>query len=84
MPIYEFRCAACGHVQEVLTRGASDPVDMKCKECGGEEMERVLSQVSYSMGSPGSSRDSGPAATTRTCAPGQSCTSITLPGHSKD
>jgi putative FmdB family regulatory protein len=84
MPIYEFRCSACGHIQEMIVTGSSDSVEMKCKECDGEEMERVLSRVSYSMGSSGASSNSCASATTRTCAPGKSCTSITLPGHSKD
>ena len=84
MPIYEFRCSACGHVQEILTTSSNEQVEMKCKECNSEDLERVLSRVSYTMGSSSSSGASAPSATTRTCAPGQSCTSIQLPGHTKD
>ena len=84
MPIYEFRCSGCGCVQEVLTTGSGEQVEMKCRECGGEDLERVLSRVSYTMGASSSGGASGPSATTRTCAPGQSCTSINLPGHTKD
>lgn len=82
MPIYEFRCAECGHVQEIIVSSSSDTVQMKCKECQGEVLERILSRVSYAMGSS-SGEATGPSATTKTCGPGKSCTSITLPGHSR-
>lgn len=89
MPIYEFRCVECGAIQEFLTTGASQEIEMKCKECGAEELERVLSTVSYSMGSSGASQGSCTpgqccGSTTRSCGPGQSCTTMTLPGHSRD
>ena len=82
MPIYEFRCAACGNIQEVIVSNSSDPVEIKCKECQGEVMERVLSRVSYAMGSS-RGESSGPTATTKSCGPGNSCTTIELPGHSR-
>lgn len=82
MPIYEFRCVACGNIQEIITTSGSDPVEMKCESCRGEVMERVLSTVSYAMGSSGG-EPCGPSATTKTCGPGKSCTTIELPGHSR-
>lgn len=86
MPIYEFRCTQCGHIQEIIVTGGDREVTMMCEECRGEEMERVLSQVNYSMGSSGSSRSEGssPSATTRNCGPGRSCTTVELPGHSRE
>jgi putative FmdB family regulatory protein len=85
MPIFEFRCSKCGNIQEFLVRGSSEEaVDMQCKACQSEEgWERVMSSVSYAMGRSGSGGESAPRATTRTCAPGKSCTTIELPGHSK-
>jgi len=84
MPIYEFRCAKCGHIQEFLTTSTTEQLELKCQECQGDELERVLSQVSYAMGSSGSSQGSScPSATTRNCAPGKSCTTIQLPGHTR-
>lgn len=85
MPIYEFRCAKCGHIQEFLTTSSSQEIELKCEACEGDDLERILSQVSYAMGSSGSSSDQGsaPSATTRNCAPGKSCTTIELPGHSR-
>lgn len=83
MPIYEFRCAGCGHVQEILTTSSNQEVELKCQECQGDEMERVLSTVSYSMGSSGGDKGASPCATTRTCAPGKSCTTLQLPGYTR-
>ena len=82
MPIYEFRCVSCGSIEEFILVG-SRQIEMKCGACGGEDLERVLSRTNYAMGSSGSYQSSGASATTRSCAPGQSCTSIELPGHTK-
>ena len=83
MPIYEFRCAECGHIQEFILSNSADQPELKCKECQGEDLERVLSSVSYSMGSSGD-RGASPSATTKKCGPGKSCTTIQLPGHSRN
>lgn len=85
MPIYEFRCTQCGHIQEIIVAGNDGEVVMACEECRGEDMERVLSRVSYSMGSSGPSRSGGASlsSTTRDCGPGRSCTTLELPGHSR-
>ncbi len=82
MPIYEFRCTRCGNIQEFLFTNSAEEVEMRCKECQGDELERVLSQVSYAMGSS-YGNGSSPSVTTKTCGPGKSCTTIELPGHSK-
>lgn len=83
MPIYEFRCVDCGNIQEVIFTGSNENVEMKCRECNGEALERVLSKTNYAMGSSGSAGAAKPSATTRTCGPGKSCTSIDLPGYTK-
>jgi putative FmdB family regulatory protein len=82
MPIYEFRCSECGHIQEFLTTGQSEEIVIKCDKCQGEVLERVLSTVSYAMGSS-KGNDSGASATTKSCGPGRSCTSIDLPGYTR-
>ncbi len=82
MPIYEFRCTRCGHIQEILVSSTNATVEMKCESCENEEMERVLSRVSYLMGSSASSGE-GPKVTTKSCSPGNSCATIELPGHSR-
>ena len=81
MPIYEFRCAQCEHVQEILVSSSSTEVEMKCEQCQGEVLERILSRVSYTMGS--SSDSPGPSFTTKTCGPGKSCGAIELPGYTR-
>ena len=84
MPIYEFRCADCGNVQEFILAGSDREIELKCSECNGEALERVLSKTNFSMGASGQSKSgSSPSATTRTCGPGKSCTSIELPGYTK-
>ena len=84
MPIYEFRCVECGNIQEYILTSSSEEIELKCRECQAENMERVLSHVSYAMGSSGSKgSDSSPSVTNRTCSPGQSCSTITLPGHTR-
>ncbi|MGQ9484062.1 MAG: FmdB family zinc ribbon protein [Desulfosoma sp.] len=83
MPIYEFRCVRCGHIQEVLTTGSQSEVALVCEQCQGEAMERVLSRVSYVMGHSSSGGRSGPRVTSKSCAPGSSCSTIELPGHTR-
>lgn len=85
MPIYEFRCTACGNIQEIIVTSSSEEVEMKCRECQCEDLERVLSRVSYAMGDSGSSRGqaAGPSCTTRNCGSGNSCSTIELPGYTR-
>jgi putative FmdB family regulatory protein len=40
MPLFEYRCSACGHQFEFLTRGATTP---SCPKCQGEALEKQLS-----------------------------------------
>jgi len=40
MPIYDFRCAACGAESELLVRGGTAPA---CPACGSESVERLPS-----------------------------------------
>ncbi|MGA3113018.1 MAG: zinc ribbon domain-containing protein [Syntrophobacteraceae bacterium] len=82
MPIYEFQCASCDNIEEFILTG-SRQIEMKCSACGGEELHRIMSRTNYAMGQSSSSDTAGPCATTRSCGPGKSCTSIELPGHAK-
>jgi putative FmdB family regulatory protein len=45
MPIYEFACRACGHRFEELVGShvGVEIADVRCSECGSEEVERLLS-----------------------------------------
>jgi len=78
MPIYEFKCLKCDKFIEILLMNNDDKVELKCPECGSEELERVLSATSYSMGSVSGS-NSKVKSRTRTCSSG-SCTTYEIPG----
>jgi putative FmdB family regulatory protein len=45
MPVYEFRCGACGTKQDVFTRSINAEVSAKCERCGSSDMQRVVSRV---------------------------------------
>jgi putative FmdB family regulatory protein len=45
MPIYEYRCLACGHQFEALVRAHDTPV---CESCQSTELERLLSMFAVS------------------------------------
>lgn len=51
MPIYEIRCADCGHVGEVLTMVRLS--DLACPSCGSEKTSRLMSATSSLTGRSG-------------------------------
>jgi putative FmdB family regulatory protein len=77
MPIYEFRCLQCGHVFELFNLRKNEQIEMKCPECGGVKIERVMSKISIS-----SSKGSSTRSTFRSCPEG-TCSSLDIPGHEK-
>lgn len=80
MPIYEFICQECRNNFELLALKKGDMLEIKCPNCGSESLERVLSKVNFTESShPGKQQ---PAVENRTCSSG-SCSTITLPGHTK-
>jgi putative FmdB family regulatory protein len=52
MPIYEYRCEACGAVSEYLV-GLGDDERIQCKLCGDSGMNRILSASSFTLQSSG-------------------------------
>ncbi|MBW1739761.1 MAG: zinc ribbon domain-containing protein [Deltaproteobacteria bacterium] len=56
MPLYEFRCAKCGHEFEQIVF-SSDKRPMACPKCGAPKPERLLSIFSSSTSAtrPGTS-----------------------------
>ncbi|MEI6632178.1 MAG: zinc ribbon domain-containing protein, partial [Chlamydiota bacterium] len=44
MPIYEYRCASCGKVFEVLERIAAKPARTACPSCGVRRSARLFSR----------------------------------------
>ncbi|NOY79647.1 MAG: zinc ribbon domain-containing protein [Kiritimatiellaeota bacterium] len=77
MPIYEYRCAQCGHQFEKLIRNRAEIPDA-CPECGAEGLKKLFS--TFSPGAASSShRDSacadgacplGPSGPAGTCPTG--------------
>ena len=49
MPIYEYICPQCGSVSEFLVGLGSADDDIKCKNCGATELQRVLSAAGFIM-----------------------------------
>ncbi|MCX7822482.1 MAG: zinc ribbon domain-containing protein [Syntrophobacterales bacterium] len=82
MPIYEFRCVKCGNIEEVLFISSKEEIKLHCNQCGGEEFERIVSRTSHFVKTSFSSGE-GPSLTSRSCSPGSSCSTITLPGYTK-
>jgi putative FmdB family regulatory protein len=48
MPIYEYRCDACGHELEKIQR-ISDAVLTDCPECGRDELRRLVSAPGFRL-----------------------------------
>ncbi len=48
MPIYAYRCDACGHRQDVLQK-MSDPTLTVCPACGAESFARQLSAPAFQL-----------------------------------
>lgn len=46
MPVYEFRCHACGRKFTSLVGMIAEPGDDRCPHCGGDEAERLVSKFS--------------------------------------
>ena len=85
MPIYEYRCTACGHELETL-RKLSDPPLVVCPECKAETLMKKLSAAGFQLkGSgwyatdfrdkgkaPAPKKDAAPAAADQPAADGKS------------
>ncbi|MHB1004272.1 MAG: FmdB family zinc ribbon protein [Chloroflexota bacterium] len=43
MPIYEYRCQACGLRQSVFFRSFAADAPIKCRRCGSSELRKLIS-----------------------------------------
>ena len=57
MPLYEYRCRACGERFEILQRLGEDGDKLTCPRCGEVRPERVLSTFASGSGT----REAAPA-----------------------
>jgi putative FmdB family regulatory protein len=48
MPIYAYRCTACGHAKDVLQK-LSDPVLSTCPACGAEAFAKQLTAAGFQL-----------------------------------
>src|SRR5262245_28297328 len=48
MPIYEYRCSACGHHLEEMQKMADAPL-RKCPECGKSQLKRLVSAPQFRL-----------------------------------
>ena len=47
LPIYEYRCVACSQKSSFFTRSVHTQVDAVCSHCGSDDMNRIISTVSF-------------------------------------
>jgi putative FmdB family regulatory protein len=48
MPIYAYRCAACGHAKDVLQK-ISDPQLTTCPACGAEAFQKQVTAAGFQL-----------------------------------
>jgi putative FmdB family regulatory protein len=48
MPIYAYRCGACGHAKDVLQK-LSDPVLTTCPACGAEAFAKQVTAAGFQL-----------------------------------
>jgi putative FmdB family regulatory protein len=48
MPIYAYRCAACGHSRDVLQKMSDAPLTV-CPACGAEQFSKQLTAAGFQL-----------------------------------
>ena len=65
MPIYAYRCAACGHSRDVLQKLSDAPLSV-CPSCGAEQFSKQITAAGFQLKGSGwyatDFRNSGSAA----------------------
>ncbi len=49
MPMYEYRCNECGAVSEFLTGVSREEPEIRCEECGGTHLKKLISMSSFTV-----------------------------------
>lgn len=47
MPIYEYECSACGHIEEAIQKFSDRPLT-KCSQCSGK-LQKLVSHSSFHL-----------------------------------
>ncbi|GMQ91420.1 MAG: hypothetical protein BMS9Abin11_0728 [Gammaproteobacteria bacterium] len=48
MPIYEYRCQACGHTFETIQKLSDEPL-RECPECGAVQLKKLVSAAGFQL-----------------------------------
>lgn len=56
MPIYEYRCASCGHDFERMQKMGEDPI-RTCPKCGVDEVKKLISAAGFALQGGGWAKD---------------------------
>lgn len=48
MPLYDYRCSACGHIEEVKQSIKEDKLTV-CPQCGKDTYERLIGKTSFEL-----------------------------------
>lgn len=58
MPLYEYKCISCEHVEEYLQRFNEEPlVDEECPVCGHVPMNKIISRSDFHLKGTGWYKD---------------------------
>ena len=60
VPIYEYRCGACGKGSSFFTRSISSSLHPLCSHCDSSDMHRTVSRFAYHKGLKTIQEESGP------------------------
>jgi putative FmdB family regulatory protein len=52
MPIYEYKCEACGHEMEVMQKMSDDPLT-ECPECHKPALKKLISAAGFRLSGSG-------------------------------
>ncbi len=87
MPIYAYRCSACGHAKDVLQK-LSDPTLSTCPACGAETFSKQVTAAGFQLKGSGwyatdfrNSGSTGSPAAGATTATSPASTSSTTPSE---
>ena len=48
MPLYEYRCAACGHELEAMQKMSDAPLT-DCPQCGAAQLKKLISAAAFRL-----------------------------------